>query len=120
VKKASKSKEFSAPRREPRIQQLTELHMTYEGVRSEIPIRPPDTSLHGTFVNTSTHFAEGAVVYLRFRLTQSNMEVQTRGEVRYCLDGIGIGVEFIGIEAIARHATEEEIKASTKSRTRKA
>jgi hypothetical protein len=119
VKKAKKAKEFTAPRREPRIQQLTELHMTYEGVRSEIPIRPPDISLHGMFVNTSTHFTEGAVVNLRFRLTQSNVEVQTRGEVRYCLHGIGIGVEFVGIEASALHAIEEEIKASTKSPARK-
>ena len=120
MKKTTKMKEFSAPRREPRIQQLTELHMTYEGVGSEIPIRPPDIGLHGMFVNTSTHFAEGAVVNLRFRLTQSNVEVQTRGEVRYCLHGIGIGVEFVGIEASALRAIEQEIKASTKSRNRKA
>lgn len=119
MKKAIKPKQFSAPRREPRIQQLKELHLTYEGIRSEIPIRPPDISLHGMFVNTSTHFAEGAVVNLRFRLTQSNVEVQTRGEVRYCLRGIGIGVEFVGIEAGALHAIEQEIKASRKARTRK-
>ena len=119
MKTASNMKEFSAPRREPRIQQLTELHMTYEGVGSEIPIRPPDINLHGMFVNTSTHFAEGAVVNLRFRLTQLNVEVQTRGEVRYCLHGIGIGVEFVGIDESALRAIEEEIKASAKPRTRK-
>lgn len=119
MKKTTKVKAFAAPRREPRIQQLRELHMTYEGVRREIPIRPPDISLHGMFVNTSTHFAEGAIVNLRFRLTQSNVEVQTRGEVRYCLDGIGIGVEFVGLDPGALEAIEQEIEASTKSRARK-
>ena len=94
--------------------------MIYEGVLREIPIRPPDISLHGMFVNTSTHFAEGAVVNLRFRLTQSNVEVQTRAEVRYCIDGIGIGVEFVGIRTSALRVIEQEIRASTKSRTRKA
>jgi hypothetical protein len=120
VKKTKKAKDFGAARREPRVQLFRELHMIYEGVLREVPIRPPDISLHGMFVNTSTHFAEGAVVNLRFRLTQSNVEVQTRAEVRYCIDGIGIGVEFVGIRSSALRVIEQEIRASTKSRTRKA
>ena len=72
--------------------------LSYEGTGCEIPIRPPDISLHGMFVNISTHFPEGAIVQLRFRLTRSNVEVQTRAEVRYCLPGIGIGVEFVGMD----------------------
>ena len=83
--------------------------MTYEGGGAEIPIRPPDLSPHGMFVNTSTHFPEGAIVNLRFRLTQSNVEVQTRGEVRYCLSGIGVGVEFVGLEPKAVRAIEKEL-----------
>ena len=86
--------------------------MNYEGEGGVMAIRPPDISLHGMFVNTSTHFPEGAVVNLRFRLTRSNVEVQTRGEVRYCLAGIGIGVEFIGMGPDALRAIEEEIEAS--------
>jgi hypothetical protein len=104
------------PRSEPRFQQLSELHLSYEGGGVDIPIRPPDISIQGMFVNTSTHFPEGAVVILRFRLTRSNIEVQTRGEVRYCLPGIGIGVEFIGIGPEARQAIEEELEASSHSR----
>jgi hypothetical protein len=103
-------------RRERRIQHLIELHMIYEGGGREIPLRPPDLSAHGMFVNTSTHFPEGAVVNLRFRLTRSNVEVQTRGEVRYCLPGIGIGVEFVGIGAESVRAIEKELKASSSSR----
>ncbi len=93
-------------RRERRIQHISELHLSYEGGGYDIPIRPPDLSLHGMFVNTSTHFPEGAIVNLRFRLTQSDVEVQTR-----CLPDIGIGVEFVGLGAEAVRAIEKELKA---------
>jgi len=93
--------------------------MIYEGGGREVPLRPPDLSAHGMFVNTSTHFPEGAIVNLRFRLTQSNVEVQTRGEVRYCLPGIGIGVEFVGLGAVEVQAIEKELKALSRPRHRK-
>jgi hypothetical protein len=108
-------KPTSAARREPRIQHLSELHMKYEGGGREIPIRPPDLSPHGMFLNTSTHFPEGAVINLRFRLTQSNIEVQTRAEVRYCLPGIGIGVEFVGLGTESVRAIEQELRVFSKS-----
>jgi hypothetical protein len=47
------------------------------------------------------------------------VEVQTRGEVRYCLPGIGIGVEFVGIRPEAVSAIEREIRASYRTRTKK-
>jgi hypothetical protein len=103
-------------RREPRIQPLSELHLSYEGDSQEVPIRPPDLSLHGMFVNTSTHFPEGAVLNLRFRLTRSDVEVQTRGEVRYCLAGIGIGIEFVELGKAAARAIEQELKAYSRRR----
>ena len=108
-KPKAKADVFTSVRRELRLQQLSELHLRYEGGEREIPIRAPDISQHGMFVNTATHFPEGAVVKLRFRLTRSNVEVQTRGEVRYCLPGIGIGVEFVGIGTEALRAIKKEI-----------
>jgi hypothetical protein len=36
-------------------------------------------------------------------------EVQARGEVRYCLTGVGIGVEFVGISPEYVQAIEEEV-----------
>jgi hypothetical protein len=119
MKRPGKSKDFGAARREPRLPQLLEIRMNYEGSGENIPLRPPDISLHGMFVNTSTHLPEGAIVNLRFRLTRSNAEVQTRGEVRYCLPGVGIGVEFVGIRPEAVRAIEREIRASYRTRTRK-
>jgi hypothetical protein len=112
-------KDHAAARSEPRLSHLSELNMSYEGTDETIPLRPPDISLHGMFVNTSTHFPEGAIVNMRFRLTRSDVEVQTRGEVRYCLRGIGIGVEFVGIRPEAVRAIAREIKAFTPARSRK-
>ena len=119
MKQLGNGNDFTAARREPRFPQLRELRMNYEGRSDTIRLRPPDISLHGMFVNTSSHFPEGAIVNLRFRLTRSNVEVQTRGEVRYCLPGIGIGVEFIGIRPEATRAIEKEVKASIRTRTKK-
>src|SRR6266478_7658785 len=104
MKPTVNEKRSGIARREPRLQQVSELSMTYEGVYIVIPVRAPHLSLHGMFVNTSTQFPEGAIVNLRFRLTRSNVEVQTRSEVRYCLAGIGIGVEFVGIRPEAVRA----------------
>ena len=104
-------------RREQRYPQLRELHMTYEGTEKSIALHPPDISPRGMFLNTTVQFHEGAVVNLRFRLSRSNFEVRTRGEVRYCLPGVGIGVEFIGIEPEAARAIELEINFALRNRT---
>lgn len=103
-------------RREPRLQHLSELHLSYEGAGREIPIRLPDISPHGMFVNTSAHFPEGAIVNLRFRLSPSSVEVRTRGEVRYCLSGVGIGVEFVGMPPETVRAIEKELSTAPPSR----
>ena len=117
MKKRPAVQPISQPaRRERRIQHVSELHLLYEGEVCEIPVRPPDLSPHGMFVNTTTHFPEGAVIKLRFRLTVSNVEVQTRCEVRYCLPGTGIGVEFVGLEAEAAQAIQSELRTISRSR----
>ena len=110
------SKPLKARRTETQMQHVSQLHLSYEGTGCEIPVRPPDISPHGMFVNISTHFPEGAIVQLRFRLTRSNVEVQTRGEVRYCLPGIGIGVEFVGMDPKDVRAIEKECKSFSRVR----
>jgi hypothetical protein len=101
--------DHASNRRAPRHAQFTELSLTYEGRTEEISSRPPDISPHGMFINTARRFPEGAVMKLRFRLSRSGIEVHARGEVRYCLPGVGIGVEFIGLESEYVRAIEEEI-----------
>jgi PilZ domain len=99
-------------RRSPRYAQFSELSLTYEGRTEEISLRPPDISTHGMFINTVRRFAEGAILKLRFRLSRSGIEVHARGEVRYCLPGVGIGVEFIGLAPEYVQAIQEEITGS--------
>ena len=90
--------------------QIRELAITYEGSSEDIPIRPPDVSAQGMFINTPRHFPEGSVLAVRFRLLHSNYEVCARCEVRYCLPGVGIGVEFVDISEEARRMIEQELK----------
>ena len=101
--------EDTRQRRSPRYAQFSDLSLTYEGRTEEISSRPPDISPHGMFINTTRRFPEGAIMKLRFRLSRSGIQVHARGEVRYCLAGVGIGVEFIGLEPEYLHAIEEEI-----------
>ncbi len=100
----------SSTRATARYPQLRELSLIYEGRSEQVAVRPPDISPHGMFINTASYFPEGAVLKLRFRLTNTNFEVQTRCEVRYCLPGVGIGVEFVGIPPEAVQAIEKEMQ----------
>jgi hypothetical protein len=96
-------------RRDARYPQLCELSMIYEGFTEDVSVRPPDLSAHGMFINTNKAYPEGAVLKLRFRLSRTGVLINTRGEVRYCLKGVGIGVEFIEATPEIVSAIEEEI-----------
>jgi hypothetical protein len=91
---------------------VREITVSREGNDELIRIKAPDLSATGMFISASRSFPEGTVLNLRFRLAVTNVEVCTRGEVRYCHPGIGIGVEFIGISPEARNAIERELALS--------
>lgn len=93
-----------------RLATLRELSVTYEGHSEDVALRPPDISTHGMFINTKRNFPEGAVLNVQFRLGQSGAHVSTRAEVRYCLAGVGVGIEFIDISSEALNAIEREVK----------
>lgn len=93
----------------PRFSSLRDLSVTYEGHSEDVASHPPDISTRGMFINTNRDFPEGAVLNVRFRLANSGVEIQTRAEVRYCLSGVGVGVEFVDISPKAVRAIEEEI-----------
>jgi PilZ domain len=96
------------PRQAQRFAHYRELSIVYEGTSLDIPVRAPDISTRGMFINTAQRFPEGAVLRIGFRLSRSKLMVSARGEVRYCLPGVGIGVEFIGLAEDAQRAIEEE------------
>jgi hypothetical protein len=88
-----------------------ELVITYEGHEQEISVRPPDLSTQGMFIQTTRHFPEGAVLRVRFQLAHSQYQVTARAEVRYCLSGVGIGIEFIEISPEAQDAISVELRS---------
>ena len=102
-------KRWAHPRLEPRFSNLRDLSVTYEGHSEDVATHLPDLSTRGMFINTNRTFPEGAVLIVRFRLANSGTEIQSRAEVRYCLPGVGVGVEFIGIAAEAIRAIADEI-----------
>ena len=103
-------------RRDVRYPQLHELSMIYEGHTEDVCVRPPDLSPHGMFINTRTDYPEGAVLKLRFRLSRTDVLIETRCEVRYCLRGVGIGVEFVDVSPESVRAIEKEISRQTESK----
>jgi hypothetical protein len=84
-----------------------DLQVEYEGFGRQIEVRAPDICMQGMFINTPQMFAEGTVLKIRFRLGHSLRIIQTRGEVRYCLPGVGVGVEFIDMPEESRTAIAE-------------
>lgn len=87
----------------------TDLTIAYEGYSEEIPTRVPDISPQGMFINTPRTFAEGTVLKVSFRLTGSGRVIYTRAEVRFCLAGVGVGVEFVEITQEDRDAIATEL-----------
>ncbi len=107
-KSKSNGNGWSATRVAPRFSSLSEISVTYEGHNEVVVTRPPDLSIHGMFINTTHVFPEGAVLNVRFRLAVSGAEITARAEVRYCLPGVGVGVEFIEISPAAVDAIRKE------------
>jgi PilZ domain len=113
-------KKWAGLRMSRRISTVRELSVMYEGRSEEVALRPPDVSTQGMFINTRHHFPEGAVLNVQFRLGQTGAEVSTRAEVRYCLPGVGVGVEFVNISEAALEAIEKEVNLQNEQELRNA
>jgi hypothetical protein len=112
-KSQAKKSELAGPVRNcARYPHLRELSLVYEGRADVVCIHPPDISTQGMFINTALRYPEGTVLKLRFRLTRSCVEIFARGEVRYCLPGVGIGVQFLELASEAARAIEKEVQLS--------
>jgi hypothetical protein len=96
-------------RESARYHGFRDLTISYEGSNEEIPVRVPDISVSGMFVNTAHYFPEGSVLKLSFRLARSNYPIEARGEVRYCLQGVGVGIQFTDLSDDAKNAIEQEL-----------
>ena len=108
---SSDSHQHRVPSREfDRFATYRGLNIIYEGRSELIEVRAPDISPRGMFIHIPQHFPEGAVLKLEFRLSRSGRSVKARAEVRYCLAGVGIGVEFIDISSEDQQAIADEIE----------
>jgi hypothetical protein len=112
-------KEWTSARLAPRLPSLRDLSVDYEGFSEEVVTRPPDVSTRGMFINTSRNFPEGAVLNVRFRLALTGVEIRSRCEVRYCVPGLGVGVEFVDISPEFVRAIEKEVKLGIAGSTRR-
>lgn len=113
-----KKKVLPPARLHDRYSPYRDLTIMYEGRSEEIPLRVPDLSEHGMFINTPREFPEGSVLKLKFMLTRTGYVITARGEVRYCLPGIGIGVEFFDISEESQEAIIEELESAEPARRR--
>lgn len=105
---ADKKTQCALERQHKRYPYLQDLTAVYEGYDA-ISTRAPDLSSRGMFLNTTHELPEGSVLKLKFRLPRSNVAISTRAEVRYCLPGVGVGLEFIEMSDEAQRAIEEEL-----------
>lgn len=87
-----------------------DLKVKYDGCTEWADARSPDLSTQGMFINTPHEFLTGAHLKLRFDLLRSGVCLQVVGEVRYCLPGMGVGVEFVNLPEYARAAIQEEVE----------
>lgn len=105
----------SSPQRNPsreaeRFATYRGLNLIYEGRSERMEVRAPDISPKGMFIHIPTQFPEGAVIKVEFWLSRSGHHIKARAEVRYCLPGVGIGVEFVDITDEDRVLIENEIR----------
>ena len=101
-------KKSNPVRQHKRSHYLPNLSVHYEGHDQPIQVTGPDISTQGMFINTPARIPEGAVLTVSFHLPRLGHKITARCEVRYCLAGVGVGVEFIALAPEARRAIEEE------------
>jgi hypothetical protein len=94
-----------------RHQLPSDLTVIYEGASEAVPVHPVDLSVRGMFIPTPRHFPIGSVLKISFRLQRTNFLLNARAEVRHCMPGSGVGVEFLELPPEALQAIEKEMAA---------
>ena len=75
--------------------------------------RITDLSTAGVFVDSMICFAVGSTLRLRFHV--NDIEIETMGEVRYCMPQIGMGVRFRNLRQEHRQLIESLVEGRTVS-----
>jgi PilZ domain len=91
-----------------------DLKVSCDGCIEVLDRRSPDLTPQGMFINTLREFPVDAELTLRFELVRTGTIVQAVGEVRYCLPGVGVGVQFVDLSPASRAAIERELEQINK------
>jgi len=86
-------------RRVPRVPFLNEVRIDHLGVR-----RGVDLSTRGMYVETLTPYNKGALLHVTLRFGQESIDATAKAV--FIDPGIGMGLEFQGLSAAARHTLE--------------
>lgn len=70
----------------------------YQDHEEQVAVLSHDLSLGGLFLGTFTPAPAASVLQLRLRLPEPHAEVSARAKVVHCLQGFGMGVEFVGFD----------------------
>lgn len=70
-----------------------------------------DVSVSGVFVESVASFPIGTNLHLKFRI--NGTQVETFGEVRYCMTQVGMGVRFLDLKSEYRVAIESFVEGYT-------
>lgn len=95
-------------RRSPHVP-LRDVQVVIEGYSEKASGVAPNLSVHGMFVNTRQVIPRGALLRLRFRLSDTGDVIEATGEVRYRLEGVGVGIEFVGLTPEMRRRIQQEL-----------
>ena len=71
----------------------------YQDHEEEVSVLSHDLSLGGLFLGTFTPAPAASILHLRLRLPEPHPEVSARAKVVHCLQGFGMGVEFVDFVA---------------------
>ncbi len=82
-------------RRNPRVKASIPLDWGYTP-ECLLQDRITSFSIGGCFIQTREAVKAASIIYLRFYLSNKGERI-IRGEVRYHLEGVGLGVEFINL-----------------------
>lgn len=84
----------------------------YGPVTGRFTTRLSDLSATGAFLDSVKGFAEGTVFRLKF--SAGSKDIDVTGEVRYCIEHIGMGVHFLDITDEDRRAIKKFLRSKSK------
>jgi len=93
-----------------RVSYLCEVECSGAGT-SRMNARINDLSVTGLFLDSMTPIPEGSDLNLRFEIR--GKQISVRGQVRYCMPQIGVGVRFLDLSSEAQALIEQLLSDSS-------